>query len=553
MKSISFHFNMHRAYIIPILVLFLFTIGKANQLQNRKLIQDTIPPTAICDPGVDTINMFASGYITIYARDFAGNSYDNVSSFKKLKFYFNGLKNADTLQIRCIDLTNGTPDGYAVQFEIWVEDEAGNTDHCAKEFFFVDYSDFCQIDWIQIHIKGKIETISGDLIIAHQSLMDHLKLINENTSSTIHFDNLRSNFYTLCLDKNENHLNGVSTADIVRIQRHILGIELLNSPYKLLAADVNYSNTISAADITEIRRLILGFKSEFSKVPSWIFIPKRAEFKNDSDLNLHKYIPSCFDLEIKQYKSIDDLDYFAIKMGDINNTARNLIQTETFSRQKEISLFYQTTDLADEFSVTSFELSNNINLSSLQFSLIFDPLEVTPVKIQNAAIKFEVEQYSFLDAPLGKIHVAWDKSPLENTNINTGTLFSILWKKKTTVKTAPIIYFDSERITPLVSDENLNEFYLRLQNKITNSSDHISAFQDFQKQSIEIEINNSNESLINYTIHDISGHFISQKTIRMAPGNPQISIPLQILPVNGIYLFKLQSGQYTQTFKLVKL
>ncbi len=42
-----------------------------------------------------------------------------------------------------------------------------------------------------------------------------------------------------------NPLNGVSTFDLVLISKHILGVQTLNSPYKMIAADVNSSTTIT--------------------------------------------------------------------------------------------------------------------------------------------------------------------------------------------------------------------------------------------------------------------------------------------------------------------
>jgi hypothetical protein len=55
----------------------------------------------------------------------------------------------------------------------------------------------------------------------------------------------------------ENHRDGVTTADILRIQKHILGQELIRDPYELIAADVDQSGHISARDISLIRQLIL--------------------------------------------------------------------------------------------------------------------------------------------------------------------------------------------------------------------------------------------------------------------------------------------------------
>ena len=49
--------------------------------------------------------------------------------------------------------------------------------------------------------------------------------------------------YAITASKDVDYLNGVTTLDLVKIQRHILGLEDLDSPYKLIAADINADNT----------------------------------------------------------------------------------------------------------------------------------------------------------------------------------------------------------------------------------------------------------------------------------------------------------------------
>lgn len=74
----------------------------------------------------------------------------------------------------------------------------------------------------------------------------------------------------------QNYLQGVTTKDIVAIQKHILAVEPLSNYYKMIAADVNKSESITASDITEIRKLILGYQEKFQKTQSWEFVD--AEF-----------------------------------------------------------------------------------------------------------------------------------------------------------------------------------------------------------------------------------------------------------------------------------
>jgi hypothetical protein len=56
---------------------------------------------------------------------------------------------------------------------------------------------------------------------------------------------------------------GVSTFDLVLITRHILGETLLDSPYKLIAADVDNSGYISVSDLIQLRELILSVRTSF--------------------------------------------------------------------------------------------------------------------------------------------------------------------------------------------------------------------------------------------------------------------------------------------------
>jgi|GEM_PF-5582119 len=72
---------------------------------------------------------------------------------------------------------------------------------------------------------------------------------------------------------------GVTTLDITLIRRHILALALLDSPYKLLAADVNGSGAVTTLDITLIRRVILGLAGTFP-AGLWTFVPSDAEFAN---------------------------------------------------------------------------------------------------------------------------------------------------------------------------------------------------------------------------------------------------------------------------------
>ena len=66
--------------------------------------------------------------------------------------------------------------------------------------------------------------------------------------------------------------------DLVLIQRHIVGLSELDSPYKVIAADISNDEKLSALDIIELRKVILGVQDEFNSVDSWRFVDAAQEF-----------------------------------------------------------------------------------------------------------------------------------------------------------------------------------------------------------------------------------------------------------------------------------
>lgn len=76
---------------------------------------------------------------------------------------------------------------------------------------------------------------------------------------------------------NSDYLQGIDMSDLFAITQHIMGFEALNSPYKILAADVNYDKKITTIDLIQLRKLIFGISNTFT-APSWQFGPADYDF-----------------------------------------------------------------------------------------------------------------------------------------------------------------------------------------------------------------------------------------------------------------------------------
>ncbi|RME97788.1 MAG: DUF11 domain-containing protein, partial [Bacteroidetes bacterium] len=130
----------------------------------------------------------------------------------------------------------------------------------------------------------------------------------------------QGNDYTVTPYRNDDHDNGVTTFDIVLISKHILGTDLLDTPYKRIAADVNRSGTITTLDMIQIRKLILNIDTEFANNTSWRFVEAGYEFPNVEDPWAEEF-PELYNVN-NLNGVITDADFVAIKVGDVNGSAR---------------------------------------------------------------------------------------------------------------------------------------------------------------------------------------------------------------------------------------
>ncbi|MHC1769307.1 MAG: cohesin domain-containing protein [Verrucomicrobiia bacterium] len=109
----------------------------------------------------------------------------------------------------------------------------------------------------------------------------------------------------------------VNTRDITVIRRHILGLSLMDSAYKLIAGDADGNGSVNTRDITLIRRLILGI-GDTLPAGLWKFVPSEFEFPDSSDPWTPPFPTS------RDYPNvISDFvaqDFTAVKTGDVDGS-----------------------------------------------------------------------------------------------------------------------------------------------------------------------------------------------------------------------------------------
>ncbi len=146
--------------------------------------------------------------------------------------------------------------------------------------------------------------------------------VSTDANGYYEFSNLSSGGnYTVTPVSDSMPLNGVSTYDLVLISKHILGLEALGSPWKMLAADANKSNSITTLDIVELRKLILGIYTYLPSMPSWKFygegsiIPSLQNPFEQGTILIEQHVLNNLAIDTP------NLNFTAVKIGDANEDA----------------------------------------------------------------------------------------------------------------------------------------------------------------------------------------------------------------------------------------
>ncbi len=173
-----------------------------------------------------------------------------------------------------------------------------------------------------INIISDNYTIQGNIIYPNSKSIPsvNIKTTGSNISNTFtsgtYVLNVPSGNYTIRASKNNEIVkaNGVTALDLALIQSHILGKNPLNSPYKIIAADVTGDGKVTALDLVYIKRLILDIDSVYPSKKLWVFVDSNFIFTNP--LAPFPYKDSISYSNLSENKVNQTL--IGIKLGDVN-------------------------------------------------------------------------------------------------------------------------------------------------------------------------------------------------------------------------------------------
>ena len=222
-----------------------------------------------------------------------------------------------------VSCDNFTTEPTPIPYTLTVTDAFGNMSSCGNTMFLYDPFDACDDGLSVPVVAGRAKMHTGEAMEGLEiQLIDGggVSLAQTGEHGLFFFDNIApGSSCSLAPYKNDDHLNGVSTFDILLITKHILGQEFLQNPYHLIAADVNASGGISTFDILALRKMVLHVSDEFPGNTSWRFIPADYVFPDPTDPFSEDFPESTWLSNVTG----DELakNFIGVKVGDVNGSA----------------------------------------------------------------------------------------------------------------------------------------------------------------------------------------------------------------------------------------
>ncbi|MBK7937268.1 MAG: hypothetical protein IPJ82_09340 [Lewinellaceae bacterium] len=300
-------------------LLFLFSGSLSAQA-------DTVPPVLVCKGSIN-LSTFSLCQVNAWVTDFTESFSDNATATQDIQL---GIRKmclgtgfpADSLGNPLTSVTfTGHEWGMQV-VEVWAKDAAGNSASCITLVEVTDDSQSCD-PFFDIIVKTPL--VEGILQTALDVRGRHCyfdtvdyRLVTDLSGFWYGVGGLAptGTKFTITPSKDTNYLNGVTTYDLALIQKHILGLQLLDSPYKIIAADANQDGKVTSFDIVVLRKLILGYTSKLPNGKSWRFVPYDYVFPDQTD----PFQPP-FPERIEEPDSPFSYRFTGVKIGDVDYSA----------------------------------------------------------------------------------------------------------------------------------------------------------------------------------------------------------------------------------------
>ncbi|MBK7912292.1 MAG: T9SS type A sorting domain-containing protein [Saprospiraceae bacterium] len=455
--------------------------------------------------------------------------------------------------------------------ELWVTDRlTGNQAFCRTFIEIQDNNKACGRTFTGGTINGLIsnntdnnsmndvEVLLVDNATPSKQIMSNIRTIADGKFAFANMPFTNGN-YSVAPGKNNDPLNGVTTSDIVKIQRHILGIETLTSPYKIIAADVNNDKKITTKDITDLRRLILGVTDRFANNESWAFIDAKYNFINSDENVLGETYPRTYTISPFN-KDVNGIDFKGVKIGDVSGNASAGLNAGISSRtgSNEILFIADDREFAKSQAVDiPVFIEKKANLVGYQFTLKYDPSRLEFEGVEAGLSNINLDNLGLSRSNDGYISFSWNSN--KNIEFNESeAIFTLKFSALSQGQVSNVLQLNSIITSALAfsteaEDMDISLGFRNSKGVIESNSGLIlyqnqpNPFSDFTTIGFEL----SQAAPATLTIYDLNSKVLFKSDLKAVKGYNSIEIANAQLGVTGVLFYQIDAAGFTATKRMI--
>lgn len=521
--------------------------GNINEANYDFEINTIKPATAICKKGLAAeLSLVNIGGVDVPQVTLEPEFFDN-KSYHECGYDFDLSFSSDlSNQSR----TYGCDDVGEQLVQLWTTDENGNTAYCET---FVDIQDnygLCGPTGPFVsNISGRVvsETLEPIANVVVELSGAEVVPAVTSTEGEYEFEPLTNGYsYGLKPNKTDDYMNGISTFDLLLMQRHILSINHLDSPYKMLAADVNNSGTITVADVNELRKLILGLIPSFANNSNWKFLPDNFEFI-DSEDPWTGFMPEQY--QVNNLNGDVRANFVGIKIGDVDNDAtyNDLVGNRTQVRSTYLLA-------AEDRMVSKGELLEIPVVATLtdiiygiQGQLVSDGLIIKGV--QSEKLSFVKSDYN-INAE-GRLNMAFVAG--QGVDLNSGqAMFTIVAEATKSGKLSEMLYFGTHLNAEIYTGGmKVNNLDINWRNNNFIEINKAGVTPNPWNSTADVNFELPYDGKVLFSVKDYSGRTFVNKVDYFNAGNHSIKLNRNDIPQSGVYLYEIKFGEKVLTGKMI--
>ena len=433
-----------------------------------------------------------------------------------------------------------------IPVRVFLKDAYGNISFCSTFIEVEDNAKLCPASNIlNSSIAGVIRTVNKlPIPKVSMKLAGHKdRELSTNDKGIYTFEALPNGYdYTVKPTLDKDHLNGVSTFDLILITKHILGLKPLETPHQLIAADINRSGSISTLDLIQLRKLILNVTDYFPNNTSWRFIREGYIFPNLGNSWTNNF-PEIFNLN--NLKSNSYGNFVGIKIGDVSGNVNpsNAVSSVIRSDKNAVPLNVMVKSLANSQFQCTFFIPYQEQPDGFQFTLQWanglSLVNVLPNMLENEHIG------SFI--PENMLTFSW------NGDKKSGELITLTFQTPDGNWSNDYLSL-TNRLTPIeayLGDETVG---MKLIFPAVNNTDEAALLQNYpnpfhQVTNLPFYLPEAGEVVIE--ISNLSGGLVKVIKADYAKGIHQVAIGKKDLQTAGVYLATMKYKSQVLINKLV--